>query len=57
MLQHAWPGYVRELESVISIACITAMGDFIDIADFPDQLQRRGGPAAGMIGGPLSRKK
>jgi DNA-binding NtrC family response regulator len=42
MLQHAWPGSVRELENVISSAYITAMGDFIDIADFPEQLQHRG---------------
>jgi transcriptional regulator with PAS, ATPase and Fis domain len=42
MLQHAWPGNVRELENVISSASITAMGDFIDIADLPEQLQHRG---------------
>lgn len=42
MLQHGWPGNVRELENVISSASITAMGDFIDIADLPEQLQRRG---------------
>jgi DNA-binding NtrC family response regulator len=41
MLQHGWPGNVRELENVISSACIMAMGDFIDIADLPEQLQRR----------------
>jgi DNA-binding NtrC family response regulator len=41
MLQHSWPGNVRELENVISSACITATGDFIDIADLPEQLQRR----------------
>src|SRR5690242_4201335 len=45
-LQHGWPGNVRELENVISSASITAMGDFIDIADLPEQLQRRG-PGAG----------
>ncbi|HUL16710.1 MAG TPA: sigma-54 dependent transcriptional regulator [Terriglobales bacterium] len=42
LLQHAWPGNVRELENVISSASITATGDFIDTADLPDQLQRRG---------------
>jgi transcriptional regulator of acetoin/glycerol metabolism len=30
---------VRELENVISSASITTMGDFIDIADLPEQLQ------------------
>src|SRR5947209_14146371 len=41
MLQHPWPGNVRELENVISSAAITAMGDFIDIADLPEQLHHR----------------
>lgn len=41
MLQHPWPGNVRELENVISSASITAMGDFIDIADLPEQLHHR----------------
>jgi transcriptional regulator with PAS, ATPase and Fis domain len=41
LLQHGWPGNVRELENVISSACITATGDFIDLADLPEQLQRR----------------
>jgi DNA-binding NtrC family response regulator len=40
--QHSWPGNVRELENVISTACITVSGDFIDLADLPEQLQRRG---------------
>jgi transcriptional regulator of acetoin/glycerol metabolism len=40
-LQHPWPGNVRELENVISSAAITAMGDFIDIADLPEQLHHR----------------
>jgi DNA-binding NtrC family response regulator len=43
LLQHAWPGNVRELENVISSASITAMGDFIDLADMPEQLQRPSG--------------
>jgi len=32
---------LRELENVISSACITATGDFIDLADLPEQLQQR----------------
>jgi DNA-binding NtrC family response regulator len=47
MLQHPWPGNVRELENVISSACITATGEFIDLADLPEQLQRRSNPLAG----------
>jgi DNA-binding NtrC family response regulator len=42
LLQHAWPGNVRELENVIATAAITATGDFIDLADLPEHLQRRG---------------
>lgn len=40
LLQHPWPGSVRELENVISTACITATGDFIDIS-LPEHLQHR----------------
>jgi len=42
LLQHPWPGNVRELENVISSAAITTSGDFIDLADLPENLQRRG---------------
>jgi hypothetical protein len=39
---------------VISSACITAMGDFIDIADFPEQLQHRGeGRQQGRLAAPV----
>ena len=41
LLRHAWPGDVRELENAISSGCITATGDFIDLADLPEQLQHR----------------
>src|SRR6266478_3009435 len=34
-------GSVRELENAISSACIKATGDFIDLADLPEQLQHR----------------
>jgi len=46
LLRHPWPGNVRELENVISSASITALGEFIDIADLPEQLQHRA-PHAG----------
>src|ERR1700675_3579756 len=39
LLQHPWPGNVRELENVIATAAITATGDFIDLADLPENLQ------------------
>jgi DNA-binding NtrC family response regulator len=49
ILQHPFPGNVRELENVISTACITAMGDFIDIPDLPENLQHRSSPLAGDV--------
>ena len=47
LLQHPWPGNVRQLENVISTACITATGDFIDISDLPEHLQHRNTRLAG----------
>jgi DNA-binding NtrC family response regulator len=38
--QHDWPGNIRELENVISSACITANADFIDVDDLPKHLQK-----------------
>jgi transcriptional regulator with PAS, ATPase and Fis domain len=40
LLQHAWPGYVRELENLISCACLTSVNDFIEVDDFPENLQK-----------------
>jgi two-component system, NtrC family, response regulator AtoC len=42
LLQHSWPGNVRELENVIPRAAITTAGDFVDLADLPENLQHRG---------------
>jgi DNA-binding NtrC family response regulator len=52
LLQHPWPGNVRELENVISSAAITTTGDFIDLADLPENLQHGGrrGVAAAFAG-------
>jgi transcriptional regulator with PAS, ATPase and Fis domain len=45
--RHPWHGNVRELENVISSACIISTGEFIDFADLPESLHqpidRRGG--------------
>ena len=40
MLQHNWPGNVREIENAISSAAITATADFIDVCDLPEHLQK-----------------
>ena len=40
LLQHEWPGNIRELENAISSAALTASADFIDVRDLPESLQR-----------------
>jgi DNA-binding NtrC family response regulator len=35
LLQHSWPENVRELENLISSACVTTCRDFIDLPDLP----------------------
>ena len=55
LIQHPWPGNVRELEDVIFSACITATGDFIDLADLPEHMQHRSSlPGRGEEWRPLS---
>jgi DNA-binding NtrC family response regulator len=41
---HSWPGNVRELENVLGHACMMALGDTIDIQDFPSYLRSHAGP-------------
>jgi two-component system, NtrC family, response regulator HydG len=45
LLQHPWPGNVREMENVISCSCLTSVNDFIDVDDFPESLQKPAGHA------------
>jgi DNA-binding NtrC family response regulator len=40
LLRYHWPGNVREMENVVSSACLTAKSSFIDIADLPPHLQK-----------------
>ncbi len=40
LLRYHWPGNVREMENVVSSACLTAESNFIDIADLPPHLQK-----------------
>ncbi len=40
LMQHPWRGNVREIENVISSAAITAQGDFIDLGDLPEHVQK-----------------
>ena len=40
LLRHTWPGNVRELENVIASATLMAVGDFIDVLDLPQHLQK-----------------
>src|SRR5260370_28492484 len=39
LASYNWPGNIRELENVIGHACIMALGDTIDVQDFPDYLR------------------
>jgi two-component system, NtrC family, response regulator HydG len=43
--RHTWPGNVRELENVIASASLMAAGDFIDVLDLPQHLQKPPQPA------------
>jgi DNA-binding NtrC family response regulator len=36
--RYRWPGNIRELENVLSYACMMAEGDLIDIGDLPERL-------------------
>jgi DNA-binding NtrC family response regulator len=49
--RHNWPGNVRELENVLGHGAMMAMGETIDVQDFPDYLRspQRGGEGAGTV--------
>src|SRR5262245_47539542 len=38
LLQHAWPGNIRELENAIERACVTARGPMIEPHDLPPEV-------------------
>ena len=40
LLRHAWPGNVRELENVMASSTLLAAGNFIDVSDLPEHVQR-----------------
>jgi transcriptional regulator with PAS, ATPase and Fis domain len=44
LLQHGWPDNVRELENVISCACLISVNEFIDVDDLPENLQKPAAP-------------
>ncbi len=41
LLRHSWPGNIRELENVISHACMMADSELIDVCDLPDYIVAR----------------
>ncbi len=49
--RHNWPGNVRELENVLGHGAMMAMGETIDVGDFPDYLvsPHRGGESAATV--------
>jgi DNA-binding NtrC family response regulator len=50
--RHNWPGNVRELENVLGHGAMMAMGETIDIQDFPDYLRSPQKGADGMAAPP-----
>jgi transcriptional regulator with PAS, ATPase and Fis domain len=52
--RHSWPGNVRELENVLGHGAMMAMGETIDVGDFPDYLlsTHRGSESAEQVAPP-----
>jgi DNA-binding NtrC family response regulator len=48
LLQYAWPGNVRQLESVIERAYVMCEGDVIDIDHVPEEVKQGGAPSASL---------
>ncbi|WP_263353742.1 sigma-54-dependent transcriptional regulator [Acidicapsa acidisoli] len=42
MMQHDWPGNIRELEHCIERACALSSGPVLELGDLPTQLQQQG---------------
>ncbi len=42
MMQHDWPGNIRELEHAIERACALSSGPVLQLGDLPTQLQQQG---------------
>jgi transcriptional regulator with PAS, ATPase and Fis domain len=54
LLRHTWPGNVRELENVIAGAALLTAGNFIDVPDLPEHVQKPlGNATAGELWRPL----
>jgi DNA-binding NtrC family response regulator len=45
LLQHKWPGNIRELEGVIGSSALMAEGPLIDVEDLPDELRHGTAPS------------
>ncbi len=45
LLQHHWPGNIRELENAIQRACVTARGPLIEPHDLPAEVLAARSPA------------
>lgn len=52
--RHNWPGNVRELENVLGHGAMMAMGETIDVQDFPDYLRAPHHAGEGSAAAPLA---
>jgi DNA-binding NtrC family response regulator len=44
LIQHRWPGNIRELENAIERACVTSRDDLIRVEDLPAEIRQPGRP-------------
>ncbi len=47
MMEHSWPGNIRELENVLERGVVCARGSVLAAADLPDEVREPSGEAAG----------
>jgi PAS domain S-box-containing protein len=56
LMEHDYPGNVRELENIIEQAFVLCRGGMIELRHLPPELRPRGSHAAGEVGAPTTLK-